>query len=59
MGAAQEVAKYQVKDSDIITGNTERDLKVIDDLESSLKNTKKISYGGIFKKLRNAVKASK
>lgn len=57
LGAAQEVAKYQVKDSDIITGNTERDLKVIDDLESSLKNIKKISYGGIFKKLRKETKA--
>lgn len=45
--AVQEVAKYQVKDTDFLTGNMNRDLAVINVLESALKGTRSISYGGI------------
>lgn len=54
--AAQEVAKYQVKDSDFITGNFDKDLGFIDTLEKALKGTKSISYGGIFKEINHDMK---
>lgn len=59
LAASQEVAKYQVKDSSFITGNINRDLKVVDDLESALRFTKRISYGGVFKEINKKMKQSK
>lgn len=56
LNAVQEVAKYQVKDSDFITGNINRDLEVINTLENALKGTKSISYGGIFKIINHDTK---
>lgn len=56
LNAAQEVAKYQVKDTDFLTGNINRDLKIIETLENALKGTKSISYGGIFKELNHSNK---
>lgn len=55
MKAVQEVAKYQVKDTDFLTGNMNRDLAVINVLESALKGTRSISYGGILKKISHNV----
>lgn len=47
--AIQETAKYSVKDSDYLTGNQERDLEVIQDLETGLHRKRMISYGGLLK----------
>lgn len=56
LNAAQEVAKYQVKDTDFLTGNINRDLEIIETLENALKGTKSISYGGIFKEINRNIK---
>lgn len=53
---AQEVAKYQVKDSDFLTGNINKDLEIVKTLENALKGTKSISYGGIFKEINRNIK---
>lgn len=53
VASAYETAKYQVKDSDVITGETERDLKVVEVLENALKGTRAIAFGGILKGIRH------
>lgn len=53
VASAYETAKYQVKDSDVITGKTERDLKVVEVLENALKGTRAIAFGGILKVVRH------
>lgn len=53
---AQEVAKYQVKDSDFLTGNINKDLEIVKTLENALKGTKSISYEGIFKEINRNIK---
>ena len=53
VASAYETAKYQVKDSDVITGETERDLKVVETLEKALKGTRAIAFGGILKSIRH------
>lgn len=53
VASAYETAKYQVKDSDVITGETERDLKVVEVLENALKGTRAIAFGGLLKKIRH------
>lgn len=53
VASACETAKYQVKDSDVITGETERDLKVVETLEKALKGTRAIAFGGILKSIRH------
>ena len=52
VASAQETAKYQVKSKDILTSDRERDLKVVEDLEQALANTRQISFAGIFKIIR-------
>lgn len=52
LSGAQETAKYQVKSADYISDDAERDLQIVEDLEQALNNTRAISYGGIFKKIR-------
>nr|WP_281217543.1 protein rep [Lysinibacillus capsici] len=49
--AIQETAKYSVKDSDYLTGNQERDLEVVQDLETGLHRKRMISYGGLLKQV--------
>lgn len=56
LNAAQEVAKYQVKDTDFLTGNINKDLEIVKTLENALKGTKSISYGGIFKEINRNIK---
>lgn len=53
LAAAQEIAKYQVKAQDIITGNIDRDLHIIEDLEEALYGTRSIAFSKSFKKLNN------
>ena len=53
VASAYETAKYQVKDSDVITGEVERDLKVVETLEKALKGTRAIAFGGILKEIRH------
>lgn len=53
LAAAQEIAKYQVKAQDIITGNIDRDLHTIEDLEEALYGTRSIAFSKSFKKLNN------
>ncbi|MDK8234759.1 protein rep, partial [Aerococcus christensenii] len=53
MGAAQEVAKYPVKSVDYLTNDYEKNLKRVEDLEKGLKQKRLISYGGLFKDIRN------
>lgn len=56
LSGAQETAKYQVKSADYISDNAERDLRIVEDLEEALNNTRAISYGGIFKEIRKELK---
>lgn len=49
--AIQETAKYSVKDSDYLTGNQEKDLEVVKDLETGLYRKRMISYGGLLKEV--------
>lgn len=49
--AIQETAKYSVKDCDYLTGNHERDLEVVQDLETGLYRKRMISYGGLLKQV--------
>lgn len=53
VASAYETAKYQVKDSDVITGETERDLEVVEVLENALRGTRAIAFGGILKGIRH------
>lgn len=52
LSGAQETAKYQVKSADYISSDKKRDLRVVEDLEQALSNTRAISYGGILKEIR-------
>lgn len=45
--AIDETAKYPVKDSDFLTDDDERNLKVVKDLEEGLYRKRLISYGGL------------
>lgn len=47
--AALETAKYQTKSSDYLTKDNAKNLKVIEDLEYALRGNRQISFGGIFK----------
>lgn len=49
--AINESAKYPVKDTDFKTGNEERDLQVVQDLEEGLRQKRLISYGGLLKEV--------
>lgn len=55
-GAVYETAKYPVKSVDYMTDDHKKNLKVVDDLEKGLKRKRLISYGGLFKKIRNELK---
>lgn len=56
LAAAKETAKYQVKSSDYITGDRQRDLLYIEHLEQALANTRQFGYGGILKDIRHDLK---
>lgn len=56
LSGAQETAKYQVKSADYISDDAENDLRIVEDLEQALSNTRAISYGGIFKEIRKELK---
>lgn len=49
--AIKETAKYSVKSSDYLTENQERNLIVVEDLETGLHAKRLISYGGLLKKI--------
>lgn len=53
LAATQEIAKYQVKSQDIITGNIDNDLRIVEDLEEALYGTRSIAFSKSFKKLNN------
>lgn len=53
IGAVYETAKYPVKSVDYLTGSPEENKKRVTDLEKALKNKRIISYGGIFKDVKN------
>lgn len=53
LSSAKEVAKYQVKDSDYITGKFNEDIKVVDVLENALAGSRQLSYGGLLKQIRH------
>lgn len=53
VASAYETAKYQVKDSDVITGEIQRDLRVVETLENALRGTRAVAFGGILKKVRH------
>lgn len=52
LAAAKEVAKYQVKPGEYITGDVVNDLVYIEELESALRHTRQFGYGGILKTIR-------
>lgn len=54
--SAEETAKYEVKSSDYMTANDDRNLEVINDLEYALAGTRQISYGGLFKQIKQYLK---
>ncbi|MXI85008.1 protein rep [Lactobacillus paracasei] len=54
--SAREVAKYQVKSTDYLTGNESRDLKVVSTLETTLNHTRQLSFGGVLKDIRQQLK---
>nr|AAA74580.1 replication protein [Lacticaseibacillus casei] len=54
--SAEETAKYEVKSSDYMTANDDRNLEVINDLEYALAGTRQISYGGLFKQIKQDLK---
>lgn len=56
LAAAKETAKYQVKSSDYITGDRQRDLLYIEHLEQALANTRQFGFGGILKEIRHDLK---
>ena len=56
LAAAKETGKYQVKSSDYITGDKQRDLLYIDQLEHALANTRQFGFGGILKEIRHELK---
>jgi plasmid rolling circle replication initiator protein Rep len=47
--AIDETAKYPVKHVDYLSGDQERDLEVVDDLEKGLYRKRMLSYGGLLK----------
>ena len=54
--SAEETAKYEVKSADYMTADDERNLTVIKDLEYALAGTRQISYGGLFKQIKQDLK---
>lgn len=56
LAAAKETAKYQVKSSDYITGDRQRDLLYIEHLEQALANTRQFGFGGVLKEIRHDLK---
>lgn len=56
LAAAKETAKYQVKSSDYITGDRQRDLLYIEHLEQALANTRQFGFGGVLKDIRHSLK---
>lgn len=56
LAAAKETAKYQVKSSDYITGDRQRDLLYIENLEQALANTRQFGFGGVLKEIRHDLK---
>lgn len=47
--AIKETSKYAVKSSDYLSGNQEKDLEIVSDLEQGLYKKRMISYGGLLK----------
>lgn len=56
VASAKEVAKYQVKSADYLTGDEHFDKTVIDELEKALKGKRQISFGLLFKEIRSDLK---
>jgi len=54
--SAEETAKYEVKSADYMTVDDERNLVVIKNLEYALAGTRQISYGGLFKQIKQDLK---
>lgn len=53
LGAIYETSKYAVKDSDYLTGDVAKDVKVVGDLENGLYRKRLIAYGGYLKTVHN------
>lgn len=51
-----EVAKYQVKDAEYLTNDSEKDLAIIDTLEHAMAGSHQIGFGGLLKKIRHDLK---
>lgn len=47
--AIKETSKYSVKSSDYLTGNHEKDVEIVQDLEQGLYRKRMLSYGGLLK----------
>lgn len=54
--SAEETAKYEVKSTDYMTADDERNLVVIKNLEYALAGTRQISYGGLLKQIKQDLK---
>lgn len=48
--AIKETSKYSVKSSDYLTGDKEKDIEIVSDLEQGLYRKRMLSYGGLLKK---------
>lgn len=53
LGAIYETSKYAAKDSDYLTGDVAKDVKVVGDLENGLYRKRLIAYGGYLKTVHN------
>jgi len=47
--AIKETSKYSVKSSDYLTGDSEKDSEIVNDLEKGLYRKRMLSYGGLLK----------
>jgi plasmid rolling circle replication initiator protein Rep len=49
LAAIKETSKYSVKSSDYLTGDSEKDSEIVNDLEKGLYRKRMLSYGGLLK----------
>lgn len=59
LGAIKETAKYPVKDTDYLTGDIERDVEIVGDLEQGLYRKRLIAYGGLLKEIHRELNLDK
>lgn len=49
LSAIKETSKYSVKSSNYLTGDSEKDSEIVNDLKKGLYRKRMLSYGGLLK----------